>query len=93
MSCGVAACLNQGMEPTYRIDIKYDRDAPRYYCDAFIVRLSDDWPVGHVWGENQETALAKAQAWIAREHDSQHLNRSVYANDDGTLAVTGDPRD
>ena len=93
MSCGVAACLNQGMEPTYRIDLKYDHDAAVLLWDAFIVRLSDNWPVAHVSGEYQETALAKAQAWIAREHDSQHLNRSVYANDDGTLAVTGDPRD
>ena len=79
------------MEPTYRIDLRFNVHQTHDPWDVAIVRLSDERHCATLWAASEEVALAKAKAWIAREEEEYPQQRSYYVNSDGTLAGAGDP--
>ena len=69
-------------EPSYSIKISHDADGDVW---GRITRLSDDAYMESCLAETPEKALAKAQAWIAKQSIPRPDPVTYYADEDGEL--------
>jgi hypothetical protein len=74
-------------EPTYLIRVEHAPTDPMLPYSAIVSRLSDQSHVVTRWGTSAEEAVKAAQEYLRALAGQREPDRTLYADEDGTIAV------